>query len=82
MSELTPEQIAEKEAAEKLAADQAAAAAAVKGKKVKVLLLIDCEHGKCGSVAELPAVDAKAAVKAGVADDSQAAVKFAEAQKA
>ena len=48
--------------------------------KTKVRLLIDCEHGKAGTVAELDATALKGALADGSADDHPDAVAYAESQ--
>lgn len=47
--------------------------------KTKVRLLVDCEHGKAGQLAELDAVALKGALADGSADDHPDAVAYAEA---
>lgn len=45
---------------------------------VKARVLIDCQLGKCNTVATLPASSAKQAEADGLVDTSTAAVKYAE----
>jgi hypothetical protein len=49
-------------------------APAPKVKTVKVRVLTDCAHGKCDTVAELPADVAKQAEEGGLVDTNKAAV--------
>jgi hypothetical protein len=56
------------------AAAAAAPAPAPKVKTVKVRVLTDCAHGKCDTVAELPADVAKQAEEGGLVDTNKAAV--------
>lgn len=46
----------------------------------KAALLVDCGAGKAGEVVELPPGEIAALVASGVADDSTAAVEYAEQQ--
>lgn len=47
------------------------------GKKIKVRVLLDCEHGKCNDVAELTAAQAKRAEEDGLVDSNPKAVAYA-----
>lgn len=46
--------------------------------KIKVRILVDCAAGKCNTVVEVDASEAHSLVANGEADDSAAAVAYAE----
>ncbi|MFW8744765.1 hypothetical protein [Mesorhizobium japonicum] len=47
------------------------------GKKIKVRVLLDCEHGQCNDVSELTAAQAKRAEEDGLVDSNPKAVAHA-----
>lgn len=68
-----------KAAAEKKAAEEKAAAEkAAKAAKVKARVLVDGDHGKINDIVSLTPEQAEAAVAAGWADTSPAAVAYAK----
>lgn len=48
-----------------------------KDRTVKARLLIDCEHGRCNDVVDLPTGVVKSLVASGAADDDKGAVGYA-----
>lgn len=64
-----------------LAEDPLANQSQPKGKTVKVRLLVDCAHGKCNDVADVPAAELKQLKADGMADDDKAAVAYAQSLK-
>jgi hypothetical protein len=49
--------------------------------QIKVRVLSDCEHGRCGSVVPLPASVVKGYLEHGIVDDHPDAVAYAESQQ-